>query len=128
MSWQGNDLFAMVLEHEYEKCEPHMLEVMESLLDIYDAHGRGWYLLGGFECDDEEDYDPFEPSMPYCWCWLPNPFMAPGVMALRIRNASDLIGAAYECWDSHYEIAAYAGDGEEPLQHMVIRGIEYDLR
>jgi hypothetical protein len=135
MSWQGNELFVTIVDM-CEDDESQRIENLRSLLEIYDAHGRGWYLLGHFFGDSsetEDDYDPFDPksyggSMPSCWCWLPNPFMHPGVLAMRVRNATDLIEVAFEGWDSHYDCFAYAGDGEEPLEHMVIYGKAYDMR
>lgn len=136
MSWQGNDLFVMVVDAGFEY-KTQMHKNMEALLDIYDTHGSGWYLLGDFSdrgCKDiEDEYDPFEPtsyngSAPSCTCWLPNPFMQPGVIAMYVRCARDLLEAAFEGWDCNCDCFAYAGDGDEPLERMTIRGKTYDMR
>ena len=138
MSWQGNELFEMIVEHQYDKGEWQRNEMLKSLLDIYDAHGRGWYLTGYFLkrewiTDTEDDFDPFNPKSyggeaPWCSCWLPNPFMHPAVTATWVRNAADLIDVAFEAWDSKCDCCAYAGDGDEPLERMVVYGKEYDMR
>ena len=135
MSWQGNELFVAIVEH-FDDNEYQRVENLRALLDIYDAHGRGWYLVGDFHEDwgmTEDDYDPFEPtsyegSAPSCFCWMPNPFMHPGVLAIRVRHAADLLEVAFEGWDNNSDCFAYAGDGDEPLEHMIIRGKEYDMR
>ena len=135
MTWQANDLFVMIVDR-YERDEWQQEANLEVLLDIYDVHGRGWYLAGYFMEDhgvDEDDYEPFNPtswhgSAPSCSCWLPNPFMYPGVIAVKVRNARDLLEVAFEGWDSGCDCFAYAGDGDEPLEHMVVRGVECDMR
>ena len=134
MSWQGNECFVAHIEYSDERFNGRMLEAMEELLWMYGDKGNGWYLLGNFETDDdEEDYDPFNPtswkgSAPSCFCWMPNPYMAPAVEVIQIRNAHDLLCAAFECVDTHYDVIGYAGDGNEPFEHMVIYGEECDLR
>lgn len=134
MSWQGNELFVGIAER-MERDEWQKAEDMRTLLDIYDAHGRGWYLLGNLFAEDQdpEDYGEFEPtsyhgSAPSCTCWLPNPFMASGVLAMKVRRASDLVEAAFEGWDNDYYCFAYAGDGDEPLERMTVYGKTYDMR
>jgi len=134
MSWQGNELFAMIVE-KFDDDEWQRIENLKALLSMYDAHGRGWYLVGDYygDCGDEDDYDPFEPtsyegSAPSCFCWLPNPFMKPGVLAMRVRHATDLLEVAFEGWDNHSDCFAYAGDGDEPLERMTVYGETYDMR
>ena len=131
MSWQGNECFVLGIEYEHESMEGRMLDAMDELLWMYAAHGNGWYLLGYFDSGEvEEDYDPLEIRNGRNWgCgWLPNPFIDPCVMAVKVRNPHDLMEAAFECYDSHNDVIAYAGDGDEPLEHMVIYGKEYDMR
>ena len=138
MSWQGNELFAMIVTHQFDVDEWQRNEILESLLDIYDAHGRGWYLYGYFYDQEsvpetEDDFEPFDPKrrvygIQWCDYWLPNPFMHPAVTAVNVRCAADLIDVAFEGWDSCCDCYAYAGDGDEPLEHMVVRGKEYDMR
>lgn len=131
MSWQGNECFIEFIEYKYEECEGAMLDAMDALLWMYGNHGKGWYLLGHFDCNEvEDDYDPFELYGNGSWGsgWLPNPFMHPCVTAINVKHPHDLLGTAFECWDSAFDFIAYAGDGNEPLQHMVIYGEEHDLR
>ena len=135
MSWQGNECFVFGIDYKDTRFNGRMLEAMEQLLSLYDEHGKGWYLLGSFYDDgvDEDDvffYESKETGRDPLWrnCWLPNPFMEPGVMAVKVRRSRDLLGMSFECADSNIDAIAYAGDGDEPLQHMVIYGEEYDLR
>jgi len=131
MSWQGNECFIESIEYEHEDKEGAMLDAMKALLLMYGNHGKGWYLLGNFESDEtEDDCDPFEFYGNGRWgCgWLPNPFMHPCVMAINVRCPHDLLEAAFECWDSWNDFIGYGGDGDEPLERMVIYGKEYDLR
>lgn len=129
MSWQGNELFVLGIEYRHGSMEGAMLDALDELLCMYDAHGRGWYLLGNFDSDESEgDYDPFELHGSWGCGWLPNPYMAPPVMAVNVRSAHDLLAAAFECWDSSYDAIGYAGNGDEPFERMVIYGKEHDLR
>ena len=131
MSWQGNECFIESIEYEYDEMEGAMLNAMDALLWMYGNHGRGWYLLGHFDSDEtEDDCDPFELYGNGSWgCgWLPNPFMHPCVMAIDVRCPHDLLDVAFECWDSWFSFIAYAGDGDEPLEHVVIYNEGYDLR
>lgn len=134
MCWQGNELFVMIVEQHIDD-EWQRVENLKALLDIYDAHGRGWYLVGNFyESDaEEEDFDGFRPtsyngSAPSCYCWLSNPFMHPGVLAMKVRHAADLIEVAFEGWDNNCDCFAYAGNGDEPLERMEVYGKVYDMR
>ena len=106
MSWQGNNNLVFGIEHQREGFAERMVEAVRELLSAYDENGRGWYLLGNFRPDGstEEDYDPFEPvsmygGAPSCFCWMPNPFMQPAVLAVNVRNAEDMVDAAFECVD-----------------------------
>lgn len=128
MSWQANECFVFGIEYGHEGMNGRMLDAMNELLWLYGEHGDGWYLLGDF--DGEREGDPFELYGNGSWgCgWLPNPFMNPNVMALRVRNPNDLMHAAFECADGPYGVIAYAGDGPEPLERVVIYGKEHDLR
>ena len=135
MSWQGNEVFAVVIDDLYEECSDHMLYALSEMLYVYEAHGRGWYLLGSLDdkYQEEDDFGPFEPKSYYGGpsssdCWLPNPFMAPGVWAVNVRSPHDLFELAFECWDCGYEMVAYAGDGDEPLERMEVYGEIYDMR
>ena len=135
MSWQGNECYVLGIEYKGDKFAGRMFDAMEELTRLYDEHGKGWFMLGNFEPngDEADDYDPFEPKSymggaPGCGCWMPNPFMEPGVYVMRVRNAHDLLEAAFECADCHYEAIAYAGDGEEPLERMEVYGEVHDMR
>ena len=135
MSWQGNECFVFGIDHVSDNCEEQMLENMSELLYLYGEHGPGWYLCGNMYDDGttEDDYFPFEPksydgSPLFDFCWIPNPFMFPPVFAVKVRNPHDLLGVAFECWDSSMYTIAYAGDGDEPLERLVIYGEEYDMR
>jgi len=134
MSWQGNECFVVGIEDVYEECSDQMLEAMSAMLVLYGEKGDGWYLLGNmYGNDEEEDFGPFEPTSCMggplgCFCWMPNPFMAPGVLAMRIANPHDLLDAAFECWDCGLDVVAYAGDGDEPLEKMEVYGETYDMR
>ena len=134
MSWQGNECFVAGINYVSDDCHEQMLENMNELLWLYGEKGGGWYLLGNmYGNGEEEDFGPFEPTSyaggpPSCSCWMPNPFMAPGVLAMRIRNPHDLMDAAFECWDCHLDAIAYAGDGDEPLERMTVYGETYDMR
>lgn len=129
MSWQGNECFIECIEYEHDGMEGMMLDAMSALLWLYGNHGRGWFLLGYFNGGDEREWvDDFELRGDWGYGWLENPFMHPDVMAVKIKNPHDLISAAFECFDSRFDFIAYAGDGDEPLEHMVVRGEEYDMR
>ena len=134
MSWQGNECFVLSIEYTSDKFSGRMVDAMDSLLDLYDEKGAGWYLLGYFDDDTNEDdfieytckehgRDPEHRS-----CWLHNPFMMPGVFAVNVRNSHDLLGMVFECADCDYEVVAYAGDGDEPLERMTVYGKVYDMR
>lgn len=131
MSWQGNECFVFGIDYVSENCEEQMIENMSELLHLYQEHGNGWYLLGNMDesWSTEDDYDE-QPNWERGWdfAWLPNPFMMPALLAMKICRPHDLLEAAFECWDCGYYTIAYAGDGEEPLEHVVIRGKEYDMR
>lgn len=135
MSWQGNECFVEGIEYWSDDPIYSQLTAMETLLWLYGEKGNGWYLLGKMygDCGKEDDFDPFEPSSycggaPSCECWLPNPFMLPEVLAIKVRNPHDLMEVSFECVDSYFDTVAYAGDGNEPLEHMVVYGKEYDMR
>lgn len=131
MSWQGNECFVFVIEYGHKDMEGMMLDAMDELLWLYMEHGNGWYLLGNWDSgEDEDDYYPFKLMDDGKWGygWLPNPFMDSAVSAINVRNPHDLLGVAFECYDSRFDVIAYAGDGDEPLEHVVIYGKEYDLR
>lgn len=131
MSWQGNGCFVFGIEYTTGEWDGRLLDATSELLHLYDEHGKGWYLLGNmYDRSEEDDYDSFAPTgVPRgCFCWLPNPFMKPGIYAIEIRCAHDLMDAAFECVDDCFDTIAYAGDGDEPLQHMVVWGREYDMR
>lgn len=134
MSWQASDCFVSNIEGlRGGSMEEGMLNALDELLYLYGEHGNGWYLLGtrdttDYEGCDQDDFDVPQWDRGWSYAWLPNPFMKPGLLAMRIRRPHDLLEAAFECWDSHWYAIAYAGDGDEPLQHMVIRGVEYDMR
>lgn len=136
MSWQGNEVFVSTPNIIWGECEEQMIENLKALFDIYECHGNGWYLLGDIwsECEEtEDDYCGFDPkshngSAPIDFCWLPNPFMHPPVVAIKVRRVSDLLEAAFEAWDNRCEIFAYAGDGDEPLERMEVYGDVYDMR
>lgn len=131
MSWQGNECFIEVIEYEHDDMEGRMLDAMSALLYLYGNHGRGWYLLGYLDGgENEEDCFPFKlyENGRLGYGWLPNPFMHPDVSAIRVWSPHDLLGCAFECYDSHNDFIAYAGDGDEPLERVVIYGKEYDLR
>ena len=152
MSWQANGLF--VLNAEVERAERamtfynsspgiamHHLDwamreqvSMDALLDMYDAHGGGWYLLSSWDNDDPDAYDKFDYDefkedlhIGYSSAYLPNPITMPGATIMRVGRAADLPGVAYEMVDNDEYLVAYAGDGEIPFEHMVIRGKEYDF-
>ena len=129
MSWQGNECFVFGIEYKHEYMDGRILDAMNELLWLYGEHGNGWYLLGNFDTgESKDDCDPFELRKNWGYGWLPNPFMHPNVMAVKVRCPHDLMEAAFECYDSHNDVIAYAGDGDEPLEHMVIRGKTYDMR
>jgi len=136
MSWQGNECFVGGIEWVSDDCHEQMLQALSELLYMYEDKGTGWYLLGyHYGGSDEEDCDPFEiihrktGKDPIWGCgWLPNPFMRGDVMATKVRNANDLFGMAFECWDCGYDVFAYAGDGGEPLERMTVYGETYDMR
>ena len=130
MSWQGNECFVFVIEYEdHDRDEWHRMEALESLLDLYEEHGSGWYLTGYLEpCGDEGDYDPFVLRGDWGYGLMPNPFMGPNVDAFWVGRAHDLISVAFECWDSSCDTVAYAGDGKEPLEHIAVYGIGHDMR
>lgn len=134
MSWQGNECFVAGTDFFYRDCHEHMVHALGELLSLYGEKGDGWYILGNMDGnDDPDDFDPFEPTSymggpKSCFCWLPNPFMAPGVFAIRVRRPADLVAAAFECWDCHLDAFAYAGDGDEPLQRVEVYGEVYDMR
>lgn len=134
MSWQGNECFVFGIDYVSDHFHEQVVENMSELLYLYGEHGNGWYLLGNMGGnEEEEDYDPFEPtsyygSAPSCICWMPNPFMGPAVIAMLIRNPHDLLEAAFECWDCSCDVIAYAGNGNEPLERMEVYGEVYDMR
>ena len=135
MSWQGNECFIVGMsESSAENCDFQILENVGELLHLYGEHGNGWYLLGDMYGEqDKEEYGSFNPTSAYgsassCYCWLPNPFMEPGVLAMEVHRPHDLMQVAFEAWDNSYGFCAYAGDGSEPLEHMVLSSGEYDMR
>jgi hypothetical protein len=132
MSWQGNECFVGGIDWVSDDCNGQMLEALSEMLWMYEDKGPGWYLLGYHDGGSDEDTcGPFETLFydPTVKCgWLPNPFMNGDVMAKKVVNSHDLFGLAFECWDCGFDAFAYAGDGDEPLEHMVIYGEEYDMR
>ena len=149
MSWQGNDCFVMQVDHlgsnaraEAGLDDHHalwylrQLENLHELLWMWQEHGAGWYLLGTLDGGyDEDAYDPFDydefrddlHKMGFASAWYPNPLMEAGVEVVRIDKPVDLMDAAYEMQDSHFDTIGYAGDGDMPFERMVIRGREYNL-
>lgn len=131
MSWQGNECFVGIIEYRRQDCDSCMIDALESISEVYDTHGDGWYLLGNLYSDEvEDDYDPFElyADGKSGSGWLPNPFMQPGVVAMRVSRVVDLLMLAFECWDSYFDCIAYAGDGDEPLERVTVYGKTYDMR
>lgn len=120
---------------EYTDCrfQGKMLDAMNELLQLYDENGAGWYMIGNFDsnvdegqaitCEIEEGVCPEWRSM-----WLPNPFMHPYFDAYRIRNMGDLMGLAFECADNEFDAVAFAGTGKDPLESVIVRGEEHDMR
>ena len=132
MSWQGNELFVSGIEYWHEDFNGQIIDALDAVMCVYEAHGNGWYMYGNIDSDEvEEDYDGFRS---YCggefWSgWLPNPFMAPAVGVVRVRNMHDLVEVAFECADSNFDTVAYAGDYKyEPLEHVELRGNVFDMR
>lgn len=144
MSWQGNECFVMGAEHgwsdggadtDFEWSLMRQIEFTKCLLQMWECHGAGWYLLGSYDDDDPAYYDVFDyeefkdslETLGFCDAFLPNPIIDPGVCVYKVRKPSDVINIAYEMHESRREFVAYAGDGEMPFSHMVIYGEEYDF-
>ena len=129
MSWQGNECFVFCIEYVHDDWHGRMLDAMDELLWLYGEHGNGWYLMGSFDqFNEEEDFDEPDWGKGFECTWLPNPFMAPDVMAVNVRGPHDLMKAAVECCDCHCDVIAYAGDGDEPLERVTVYGETYDMR
>lgn len=128
MSWQGNECFVGYVEYKSITDDGEIMDAMKELLRLYDEKGNGWYLLGNIDSDaEQDDVDPFELTNENHGCgWFENPFMPSEVIALNVRKPSDLIETAFECWDCNCDYLAYAGDGDKPLEHLVIYGEEYN--
>lgn len=132
MSWQGNELFVNGIEYWHEDFNGRLIDVLDSAMRVYEAHGNGWYMCGNIDSNEvEEDYDGFKPYFngEFWSGWLPNPFMAPVVMVIKVRNVHNLLEVAFVCSDSNFDTVAYAGDCEyAPLERVKVRDTVYDMR